>query len=111
MKFFRIIRSFFFGSSTIAVGHGRAKDERSCVVMFVGRKYVALSPGGARKLADQLRVWADHAEHFGNSVTTMKWIINASIKGVGEEETVKWIATKLEETASNMGAEASKTDA
>ncbi len=102
MKFFRKVRDRLFGATTISVGHGVVRRTHSAVILFIGRRFVALTPDGARKVADQLRVWADHAETRGNAISCMKFIVKVSMKSDADVAAQEWVTEKLTASATEL---------
>lgn len=96
------IRNWLFGTRSIAVGHCHT-HKGSCVLLLMGRKRAGLTPEGARKIADQLRIWADHAESHGSAIKMMQWIVHVTM----EDDPVKkaaseWTVTNLAKTAEEV---------
>ena len=98
MKLTNKLRNFLFGSSSITVGHCFTTNGAS-VLLNLGRTRAGLTPRGARLIADQLRLWANHAEEHG-AITTMKWIV--VVKNEGEAEAVKWAFSAAEKVEDNL---------
>ena len=98
--FFRRLRALLLGQSSIAVGHCFTR-KGSAVLLMIGRKRAGITPDGARKIADQLRIWADHAEEHGRPIQTMKWIVSVTRKEAVEAEAMKWAEYAAEKVEDN----------
>lgn len=97
-----------FAARSIVVGHC-VTPKGSSVLLCIGRQSAGLTPAGARLVANQLALWADHAETHHEVMTTMKWIVSVS-RDKAENAAVSWAAHGLAGAASTLNDDRSAID-